>query len=55
VLEQNRTEFNEPALGTLVGNKLYFFSNAPWKAYNKEGFLDETIIDFPTLYSNQLP
>ncbi|MES2811546.1 MAG: hypothetical protein V4670_03665 [Bacteroidota bacterium] len=55
VLDNNRPEFNEPALGTLVGSKFYFFSNAPWKAYDKEGVLDESIIDFPTLYSNQLP
>jgi len=55
VLDNNRPEFNEPALGTVVGNKLYFFANAPWKAYDKDGVLDESIIDFPTLYSNQLP
>lgn len=55
VLDHNRPEFNEPALGTLVGSKFYFFSNAPWKAYDKDGVLDESIIDFPTLFSNQLP
>ena len=55
VLDNNRPEFNEPALGTVVGNKLYFFANAPWKAYDKDGVLDESIIDFPTLYSHQLP
>lgn len=55
VLDNNRPEFNEPALGTLVKRKFYFFANAPWKAYDKDGVLDESIIDFPTLYSNQLP
>lgn len=55
VLDNNRPEFDEPALGTITNNKLYFFSNAPWKAYNKDGVLDESIIDFPMLYSNQLP
>lgn len=55
VLDNNRPEFNEPALGTLVGSKFYFFSNAPWKAYDKEGVLDESIIDFPNLYYYQLP
>lgn len=55
ILDNNRPEFNEPALGTIVSDKLYFFSNAPWKAYDKEGVLDESIIDFPTLYSNRLP
>ena len=29
VLDNNRPEFNEPALGTVVGNKFYFFANAP--------------------------
>lgn len=55
VLDNNRPEFNEPALGTVVGNKFYFFANAPWKAYDKDGVLDESIIDFPTLFSYQLP
>lgn len=55
ILDNNRPEFNEPALGTISGNKFYFFANAPWNAYDKNGILDETIIEFPTLYSNQLP
>jgi len=55
VLDNNRPEFDEPALGTITNNKLYFFSNAPWKAYNADGVLDESIIDFPIVYSNQLP
>ena len=55
ILDNNRAEFNEPALGTITGNKLYFFANAPWNAYDKNGVLNESIIDFPTLYSNQLP
>lgn len=55
ILDNNRPEFDEPALATITDNKLYFFSNAPWKAYDKDGVFDESIIDFPTLYSNQLP
>ncbi|MCL9804531.1 hypothetical protein NAT51_03295 [Flavobacterium amniphilum] len=55
ILDHNRPEFNEPALGTISGSKLYFFSNAPWTAYDKNGDLNETIIEFPALYSNQLP
>lgn len=55
ILDNNRPEFDEPALGTITDNKLYFFANAPWKAYDKEGVLDESIIDYPTLFFNQLP
>lgn len=55
ILDHNRSEFNEPALGTISGNKLYFFSNSPWNAYDKNGVLNESIIDFPNLYSHQLP
>ncbi|MFC7772625.1 TPR end-of-group domain-containing protein [Flavobacterium sp. GCM10027622] len=55
IVDNNRPEFEEPALATINDNKLFFFSNAPWKAYTKEGVLDETVIDFPTLFSYQLP
>lgn len=50
VLDNNRTVFNEPALATIVGNKMYFFANSPWKFYDKNGQLDETKIDYPKLY-----
>lgn len=54
VLDHNRPEFDEPALGALSNGKLYFFSNAPWKAYGKNFDLDETKFENPTLYSNSL-
>ena len=38
VLDNNRPEFDEPALLTLVKDKLYFFANSPWKAYDKMVF-----------------
>lgn len=51
VLDNNRPEFDEPALGTISKGKLYFFSNSPWKAYNRNFDLDETKFESPTLYS----
>ncbi|MGH2667077.1 TPR end-of-group domain-containing protein [Flavobacterium sp.] len=54
VLDNNRLEFDEPALGTISGGKLYFFSNSPWKAYNRNFDLDETQFENPTLYTNSL-
>ncbi len=54
VLDHNRPEFDEPALGTISNGQLYFFSNSPWKGYDKNFELDETKFDHPTLYSNSL-
>ena len=54
VLDNNRPEFNEPTLATLVGEKLYFFANSPWNAYNENGVLDDTKVKNPTLYSLKL-
>lgn len=54
VLDNNRPEFDEPALGTIFNGKLYFFSNSPWKAYDRNFDLDETKFENPTLYFNSL-
>jgi hypothetical protein len=54
ILDHNRPEFNEPALATLVGAKLYFFANSPWKAYGKNGVLDENKVTNPILFSCKL-
>lgn len=50
VVDNNRPEFDEPALLTLVKDKLYFFANSPWKAYDKNGVLDESKVTNPELY-----
>ena len=50
ILENNRPEFDEPALATSVGNKLYFFANSPWKAYDKNAVLDLSKVKNPELY-----
>ena len=50
VMDNNREVFNEPALATLVQNKLYFFANSPWKFYDKNFQLDETKIENPKLF-----
>jgi len=54
VLDNNRPEFNEPALATIVGEKLYFFANSPWKAYDKNGVPDFTKFRNPMLFSCKL-
>ncbi|MDR7211490.1 TPR end-of-group domain-containing protein [Flavobacterium piscis] len=54
LLDNNREEFNEPALGTLVKNKLYFFANSPWKFYDKNFQLDESKIENPMLFELDL-
>ncbi|MFN3968748.1 YncE family protein [Flavobacterium sp.] len=50
ILDNNRPEFDEPALATIVGNRLYFFANSPWKAYDKNGVLDLNKVKNPDLY-----
>jgi tetratricopeptide (TPR) repeat protein len=50
ILDNNRPEFDEPALLTLVKDKLYFFANSPWKAYDKNDILDENKVTYPELY-----
>lgn len=50
VLDNNRKVFDEPALATLVKNKVYFFANSPWKFYDKNGQLDESKIENPKLF-----
>jgi hypothetical protein len=53
-LDNNRPEFNEPALAAIVGEKLYFFANSPWSAYNQKGELDAAKVSNPLLYSCKL-
>ncbi|TDP02868.1 TPR end-of-group domain-containing protein [Flavobacterium sp. 245] len=54
VLDNNREEFNEPALATLVKNKMYFFANSPWKFYDKDFQLDESKFENPKLFELDL-
>jgi hypothetical protein len=50
ILENNHPEFNEPTLGTIVRNTLYYVANSCWNCYDKndqqftEDKLKETII-----------
>ncbi len=50
ILDNNRPEFDEPALATIIGNKLYFFANSPWKAYDKNAVLEVSKVKNPELY-----
>ena len=54
ILDNNRPEFNEPALATVVGEKLYFFANSPWNAYDNNGVLDMAKVSNPIIYSCKL-
>lgn len=54
VLDQNRNEFNEPALASVFGNKLYFFANSPWKLYDKNFILDASKLEAPKLFELSL-
>lgn len=54
LLDNNRPEFNEPALATMVDGMLYFFANSPWGAYDKNGVLDQGKVSNPKLFSCKL-
>lgn len=54
ILDNNRAEFNEPALATVVGEKLYFFANSPWNAYDQNGAMDVNKFSNPMLFSCKL-
>ena len=54
VLDNNRPEFNEPALANITAGKLYFFANCPWKFYNDAKQLDETKFENPKLFELEL-
>ncbi|MCG2611640.1 hypothetical protein LZZ90_08985 [Flavobacterium sp. SM15] len=54
IIDINRPEFDEPALGTIVANNLFFFSNSPWKAYTKDEKLDGTKFENPMLFQYQI-
>lgn len=54
IIDNNRPEFDEPALGTVVGKKLFFFANSPWKAYDQTGNLDLTKFENPILFEYKL-
>lgn len=54
VVDNNRPEFDEPALTSIVKNKLYFFANSPWKAYDQNGNLDTSKFENPALYEYKL-
>ncbi len=54
IIDHNRAELNEPALATIVKNKLYFFANSPWQAYDTNGNLDLTKFDNPMLFAMKL-
>jgi len=38
-LDRGRAELDEPTLGVVVGDELYYIANSPWGKYDKEGKL----------------
>lgn len=53
-IDNNRPEFNEPVLGTIYKDVFYFFANSPWKAYDRNGVLDQSAVTNPELFSYSL-
>lgn len=54
VLDNNRKDFNEPALATVSKGKLYYFANSPWNFYDAKNDLDATKFENPKLFQLQL-
>lgn len=50
IIDNNRPEFNEPSLGTLIGVRMFFFANSPWTAYDQNGIMDTAKVSNPILF-----
>ncbi len=50
IADQARPEFDEPTLPFLYNKMVYFFANAPWKAYDAKGNPDLSRFKAPELY-----
>ena len=50
IIDNNRPEFNEPSLGTIIGVRMFFFANSPWSAYDQNGIMDTTKVSNPILF-----
>ena len=53
-IDNNRPEFAEPTLGTVVKDTFYFFGNCPWPAYDMRHQLDRAKLQNPEFYSFRL-
>jgi DNA-binding beta-propeller fold protein YncE len=51
IVDHNRPEFNEPAMGAIHDDKFYFFANCPWNADDEKSILDISKAEAPALYS----
>ena len=54
ILDNNRIEFDEPAQAIIIKNKLYYFANCPWNAYDKNRNLEDTKFESPMLFELKL-
>lgn len=54
ILDHNRPEFDEPAMGIIVDGEFYFFANNPWKGYDRNYDLDESKFENPILFKYKL-
>ena len=48
-LEANHPDFNEPTLGVLIGNELYYVANSQWPLVNDKGVLDTEKLREPVI------
>ncbi|SHI89998.1 hypothetical protein SAMN05444363_2007 [Flavobacterium terrae] len=54
IIDCNRTEMIEPTNGIIKGNVFYFIGNSPWSFYDGKFNLNESKINFPTIYKYNL-
>lgn len=53
-LETNHPDFNEPTLGVIVGNDLYYIANSQWRLVNEKAQLDEAKLREPVVLKLKL-
>ncbi|TAI48087.1 hypothetical protein [Flagellimonas allohymeniacidonis] len=54
-IEKALPEMNEPTLGVMVGDDLYYVTNSPWGAYDEEKKLKESEITNPIIRKVKVP
>lgn len=53
-IEANHPDFNEPTLGVIVGNDLYYIANSQWPLVNEKAELDKAKLHEPVILKLRL-
>ena len=54
ILEANHADFNEPTLGVIIGNELFYVANSQWELVNQKGELQNDKLKNPVILKVKL-